>query len=113
MKYYKSHQKKHPEQYEKIKEKWEEFEKEYWKKHPDEKYCHVCGERARVELHHIIPRHICPDRIFDESNLIPLCRACHFRWGHLNDWERFNPNIVEDAESLSNLHKKRILEASK
>jgi len=64
---YSTHKKKHPEHYEKLKDEWEEFERKYWEKHPEEKYCHVCGERKNVELHHIIPRHIAPDKIFDEE----------------------------------------------
>jgi len=107
VKSYKLHQKKHPEHYEAIKEQWEEFERKYWERHPDEKYCHACGERRHVELHHIIPRHIAPDKIFDESNLIPLCRACHFRLGHLCDWDSYNPHVVEDARAFFSLIQKR------
>ncbi len=104
-KYYKIYKKKHKENYEDIKELWEKFEKEYWEKHRNEKFCHICGEKKRVELHHIVPRHIDPSRIFDESNLIPLCRACHFRWGHLNDWDSYNPIIKTVAENLYEYHK--------
>ena len=106
-KYKKVHEKKHSEHYAKIKEKWEEFEKEYWRKYPEEKYCHVCGEKKNVELHHIIPRHIAPDKIFDESNLIPLCRHDHLVFGHLGNFEWWNPHIREDAEMLYNLLQKR------
>ena len=102
-KYYKVHQRKHSEHYDKIKEKWEEFERQYWKKHPEEKYCHICGEKKHIELHHIIPRHIDSSKIFDESNLIPLCRACHFRFGHLGNFEDWNPHIREDAEMMFKL----------
>ena len=99
-KHYAVHKRRHPEVYDKIKERWEEFEREYWKKHPNEKYCHICGERRNVELHHIVPRHVDPSRIFDESNLIPLCRCCHFRFGHLCNWDLWNPFIVDDAKDL-------------
>ena len=108
MKYYKSFQKKYKEVYKDIKDKWEEFEKQYWKKYPDEKYCHICGEKKKIELHHIIPRHIAPERIFDENNLIPLCHSCHFRWGHLNNWLLYNPKIVIDAENLYKIHQLRL-----
>lgn len=107
VKSYYIHKKKHPEHYDNIKDKWEEFERKYWEKHPDEKYCHICGERKNVELHHIIPRHVAPDKIFDEDNLIPLCRACHFRWGHLCNWDDYNPHVREDAKMLSALISKR------
>ena len=104
---YTLHKKKHKNVYYKIKEEWERFEKEYWKKHPNEKFCHACGETKRVELHHIIPRHIDPSKIFDESNLIPLCRCCHFRIGHLRNWDNYNPNVVEDSELIFRLIKSR------
>lgn len=97
------HRKKNKKHYDDIKEKWEEFERQYWKKHPHEKYCHVCGETHKVELHHIIPRHVDPSKIFDENNLIPLCRCCHFRFGHLCDWDNYNPNIVKDAKTIFNM----------
>lgn len=100
VKSYSVHRKRNEHVYDKIKSKWEEFERRYWEKHPDEKYCHACGERRRVELHHIVPRHVDPSRIFDESNLIPLCRSCHFRIGHLCDWDLWNPYVVEDASRL-------------
>ena len=112
MRSYSAHRKRHKPVYSDIKDEWERFEREYWERHPGEKYCHVCGEKKHVELHHICPRHICPDRIFSEDNLIPLCRACHFRWGHLNDWELWNPDIRDDAEFLFGLHEKRRRDAS-
>ena len=104
---YKKHQKKHKKHYKDIKDKWEEFERKYWEKHPQEKYCHICGSTKKVELHHICPRHICPDKIFDESNLIPLCRKDHFTWGHLENYEWWNEHIREDAKLLYALFKKR------
>ena len=107
VKSYSRHRRKHSEHYERIKGEWEEFVRKYWEKHPNEKYCHACGERRRVELHHIIPRHIAPDRIFDESNLIPLCRCCHFRLGHLCDWDTYNPHVVEDAKNMLKLIRSR------
>lgn len=106
-KYHAVHRRKHKEVYSKIKEEWEEFERKYWKKHPEEKYCHICGEKKHVELHHIVPRHVDQSKIFDEDNLIPLCRACHFRWGHLCNYETYNPNIKEDAQTLQKLFVKR------
>ena len=105
--YYKVHKRKHREQYDKIKSKWEEFERQYWKKHPDQKYCHVCGETKKIELHHIIPRHIDPSKIFDESNLIPLCKHDHLVFGHLGNYEWWNPHVVEDAKLIYNLLQKR------
>ena len=106
-KYKKVHERKHKEVYENIKDKWEEFERNYWKKHPNERYCHICGETHNIELHHIIPRHIDPSKIFDEDNLIPLCRACHLRFGHLGNFEKYyDPDIKEFAKKTLNRIKK-------
>ena len=60
-----------------------------------------------MELHHICPRHICPDKIFDENNLIPLCRHDHLIFGHLGNWDYWNPHVKEDAEMIYNLIQKR------
>ena len=107
MKYYQSHKKKHADVYSNLQEKWHEFEQRYWRKHPSEKYCHACGSKRHVELHHIVPRHIDSSKIFDESNLIPLCRCCHFRIGHLLDWDNYNPNVRKDAANFLALIKAR------
>lgn len=99
-KMYKKHQKAHKEHYKKIKGNWSDFERKYWKNHPDEKYCHICGETKDVQLHHIIPRHIDPNKIFDEDNLIPLCQPCHFRFGHLRNFEKYyDPDVRAFAKN--------------
>lgn len=88
------HMLKHKELY--FNKEWSDFEKKYWKEHPEEKYCHMCGETKNVELHHIIPRHVDPSKILDENNLIPLCRECHFRFGHFCNFEKYyNKDIVK------------------
>ena len=106
-KYYKVHQKHHKEVYSNIQDKWEEWRKQYIKKHKNEMYCHVCGEKHKLELHHICPRHICPDKIFDENNIIVLCHSCHFRIGHLNNWDIWNPHVAEDSKLIYNLLQRR------
>jgi len=98
MKNYLSHQKKHPEHYSDIADKWEDFEHKYYKTHA--KICHACNETIHVDLHHIQPRHISPSLIFTISNLIPLCRCCHFRIGHLLNWDNYNSTIIKDASTL-------------
>lgn len=61
------------------------------------KCCAACEATTLLECHHIIPFHVEPERELDESNLIPLCRQCHFFLGHLQDWAHWNPAIVADA----------------
>ncbi|WP_425154862.1 HNH endonuclease signature motif containing protein [Candidatus Palauibacter sp.] len=46
-----------------------------------EPLCRSCAARgytvAAAELDHIVPVERAPGRFFDESNVQPLCRACH------------------------------------
>ena len=39
--------------------------------------CSKCHGRRRLEVHHIIPRHIEPDKKYDIMNLTILCNFCH------------------------------------
>jgi 5-methylcytosine-specific restriction endonuclease McrA len=42
--------------------------------------CGVCYKRA-VDIHHIYARSKRKDLLDDPSNLIPLCRNCHEKYG--------------------------------
>lgn len=59
--------------------------------------CEACGATDGVEVHHIIPCHVAPDKADDLGNLITLCRPCHHVLGHANDqrWQRYAPNVRE------------------
>lgn len=39
--------------------------------------CQLCGNKERLETHHIVPILIVPERIFDLSNGQTLCYECH------------------------------------
>jgi len=39
--------------------------------------CALCGGTNKMELHHIESRSLVPERIQDESNVLPLCALCH------------------------------------
>ena len=39
--------------------------------------CLLCGEKDKLELHHIESKVLVPERIKDESNVVPLCSSCH------------------------------------
>lgn len=67
------------------------------------KCCAACGRKDKLNVHHILPFHLYPARELDPANLIVLCEgstACHLTLGHLGDWKRFNPHVVEDAARL-------------
>lgn len=55
--------------------------------------CQMCETDKKLEVHHIVPWHVSTDLRYDPENLITLCRACHFRFGHYLNWKDFNPNI--------------------
>ena len=60
--------------------------------------CAACGRNKKLEVHHIEPVHLNPDRELDPTNLITLCDdPCHFVFGHLMDYKSWNANVVTDC----------------
>lgn len=61
-------------------------------------FCAVCGLKTELEVHHIRPFEYWPELELSFDNLVTLCmdekRRCHFIWGHLFSWRRFNPGII-------------------
>ena len=77
--------------------KWPAVRKAFVKSNP---YCAACGTTKELEVHHIIPFHIDASRELDTANLLTLCQDCHFYIGHLKDWNRYNPQVRDDALAL-------------
>lgn len=79
--------------------KWRKVRCQFLMENPK---CAVCGSKKNVVPHHIIPVHLDPDKELDPNNLISLCENknfnCHFFFGHLKNWTKYNLNIVEDAK---------------
>jgi len=59
------------------------------------KVCVCCGSKKKIQVHHKLPRHIRPDLAVDQTNLIALCRDCHFHVGHLNSYFTYNAAVSE------------------
>jgi 5-methylcytosine-specific restriction endonuclease McrA len=64
--------------------------------------CEICGSTKRLQVHHVEPFHVEPDKELDPSNLVVLCmdtNECHFRVGHGggqgHGWRGWNPKIRE------------------
>lgn len=72
---------------------WNNVRDAYAAKYPK---CAVC-QRAGIEVHHIAPFHLFPERELDFDNLISLCRPHHELVGHLMDWKSWNPSVRLDA----------------
>lgn len=41
--------------------------------------CRTCGARHRLEVDHVEPVRVAPERAFDPTNLQTLCGPCHTR----------------------------------
>jgi hypothetical protein len=75
--------------------KWPKIRKQHLQQNPK---CAACGRSKSVEVHHIEPVHLNPDRELDPSNLITLCSdPCHIVFGHFMDYKSWNINVVEDC----------------
>jgi len=66
--------------------------------------CEVCGERKKLEVHHIKPFKDYPELELDPKNLITLCESkengvtCHLLFGHLGNYRCINPNVIKDVK---------------
>ena len=82
--------------------RWRKIRVKHVKENPR---CAVCGSEINLSVHHIVPVHVDRSKELCEDNLITLCQNstmnCHFIFGHLLNWKKSNPNIVEDAKLWS------------
>jgi len=77
--------------------------------------CEACGTTKALDVHHKLPQHIIKirlaagkitaaeaDRLInrDPDNVRTLCEHCHFAFGHLCDWHRWNANVDETIKSI-------------
>jgi 5-methylcytosine-specific restriction protein A len=53
--------------------KWRIMRNRFLMAHPACAKCGLAGE----EVHHVVPRKVAPERLYDWSNLQTLCKACH------------------------------------
>lgn len=76
--------------------KWKTVRKNHLINNPE---CAACGRKNNLEVHHIEPYQLNPERELDPTNLITLCDDyCHFVFGHLMDYRSWNVNVVEDCK---------------
>lgn len=61
--------------------------------------CAWCGRKHRLEVHHIEPVSVSPDKADDPNNMIMLCRkpACHQIIGHNGN---FANSYVENVKDI-------------
>jgi hypothetical protein len=82
--------------------KWPAVRDAYLAGHPTCEACGVGGPKADLDIHHILPVSLWPEKELDPSNLITLCNQhhCHLMIGHLGDYDAYNPLVREDAAAL-------------
>lgn len=66
--------------------------------------CEACGSIRRLNVHHVAPFHLYPERELDPTNLITLCREHHFQLGHHRDWKFENPNCRNEVAAYRRTH---------
>ena len=83
---------------------WPKVERAFLVENP---CCKVCDSRKYLNVHHIFPYHLFPEKELITTNLITLCRAHHELFGHLDDWKAYNPTVQEDSELWNKKIKER------
>jgi 5-methylcytosine-specific restriction endonuclease McrA len=77
------------------------FKRYYRQKyHPLE--CLACGTPFLLEFHHIVPISVNHELECVESNIVILCRLHHKIFGHLGNWNNYNPNVYKDSVNHKN-----------
>ena len=80
--------------------KWATTRKKHLK---NQDWCMYCGGTKNLQVHHIQPFHLFPERELQPTNLITLCeewtKDCHLKTGHLGNWKNYNPAIKKIANA--------------
>lgn len=88
--------------------KWPAVRRAYLKDHPT---CAVCGTKNNLQVHHQTPFSHDRSLELNPQNFIVLCEggehSCHLIFGHLYNFQSFNPNVVSDAIAFKDKISKR------
>lgn len=57
-------------------------------------WCRTTGNILnQLNVHHFTPQHIAPELKDEPTNLVTLCRQCHYVLGHKRNWKNSVPEI--------------------
>lgn len=57
--------------------------------------CAWCHRASHLNRHHLIPKSYAPELKNVKTNLVVLCRDCHFVLAHRCNWKTYNPDLSE------------------
>lgn len=65
-----------------------------------DKECLACGSEKDLTCHHIIPFSKNKDLELEISNLIVVCKDCHYTFCHLRSWRSYNIHAIKDCREF-------------
>lgn len=84
--------------------KWPAVRAAHLAKEPACVACGASGKGTSLEVHHVVPFSVDRSRELDPGNLITLCVKggrlacnCHLTFGHVGNFQRYNPDVRRDA----------------
>lgn len=86
--------------------KWPGVRQAHLEKNPK---CIACGGTAHLQVHHVVPFHIAPERELDPTNLATLCESkkygvnCHLFAGHKGTYKSVNKDWKISVELIKSL----------
>ena len=67
------------------------------------KECAWCSRKTKLERHHIIPQSVSPELRDVVTNLVVLCKDCHFVLGHKCSYHTYTPDLMTILSTHTNL----------
>ena len=64
--------------------------------------CAWCHHATNLNRHHVVPQAAAPELRDVATNIVVLCRDCHFVIGHRCNWKRYNPDVLEIVAKYTN-----------
>jgi len=66
-------------------------------------WCHTPGTLLNgLNRCHIVPQSVDPGRRDCETNLVVLCRECHYVLSHRRNWRTWNPDLLVMVRTYTN-----------
>ncbi len=64
--------------------------------------CAWCKSTVNLNRHHIVPQSV--NRLLrdEPTNIVVLCRTCHYVLGHRCSWRTYNPDVLTIVQTYTN-----------